>query len=170
MSLPTFEFLYTYQKQEFPEDGILLSLDPGQTTGFTVISIQNSLPVLGEYGQLDTSTPVQAAKEIHRLFDEVGPTHVVLEEYRVYGHKAKEHTGNELMTSRVIGMIEHTCVIKGIKQPHKQMASIAKQFCTDEKLKAWGYWYKGLRHARDSARHALYYLLFAHRKHLEAKE
>jgi hypothetical protein len=40
------------------------------------------------------------------------------------------------------------------------MAHQAKGFVTDEKLKAWGFYQKGVRHARDSIRHACYFLLF----------
>jgi hypothetical protein len=34
-------------------------------------------------------------------------------------------------------------------------AGLAKGFATDDKLKAWGFWQPGQRHARDAIRHAL---------------
>lgn len=42
----------------------------------------------------------------------------------------------------------------------KQMAVTAKNFCTDDKLKQWGFWQAGQKHARDSIRHGCYFLLF----------
>ena len=43
---------------------------------------------------------------------------------------------------------------------HKQMASTAKTFATDKKLREWGFWERGMRHARDAIRHGCYFLLF----------
>jgi hypothetical protein len=43
---------------------------------------------------------------------------------------------------------------------HYQMATTAKTFVTDEKLKQWGFWQEGMRHSRDAIRHGLYFLLF----------
>jgi hypothetical protein len=40
------------------------------------------------------------------------------------------------------------------------MASQAKAFVTDQKLKEWGFWKEGMRHSRDAIRHGLYFLLF----------
>lgn len=43
-----------------------------------------------------------------------------------------------------------------------QMAAQAKGFVDDDKLKAWGFWIKGKKHARDAIRHGVYYLLFTY--------
>jgi len=40
------------------------------------------------------------------------------------------------------------------------MAQHAKQWWTDEKLKRFGIYPKGLKHGRDALRHLLYYMLF----------
>jgi hypothetical protein len=62
-------------------------------------------------------------------------------------------------TIRIIGAIEYAC--SKLKIPLvKQMAHMAKGFVTDDKLKEWCLW-KGInKHARDSIRHAIYFLLF----------
>lgn len=40
-----------------------------------------------------------------------------------------------------------------------QGAGIVKTFCNDEKLKGWGFWKVGERHARDAIRHGAYFLI-----------
>ena len=39
------------------------------------------------------------------------------------------------------------------------MAQQAKGFVTDAKLKEWGMWDIGHKHARDACRHCVYYLV-----------
>lgn len=40
----------------------------------------------------------------------------------------------------------------------KQQPSEAKTTCTDDRLKQWGFWVPGSRHARDADRHAILFL------------
>lgn len=95
--------------------------------------------------------------------------HVVIEDYRVYSWKTKDHAWAGLHTSRLIGATELICYDAGLDLT-KQTAQQAKGFCTDDKLQAWGLWQEGQRHARDAIRHALYYLLFRVAKLQEAKK
>jgi hypothetical protein len=87
------------------------------------------------------------------------PTEVVMEDYRVYAHRVQQHMGSALLTPRLIGAIENMCITIGIPY-HKQMAGEAKQFVTDVKLKSWGMYPAGLKHARDAIRHGCYYIIF----------
>lgn len=41
---------------------------------------------------------------------------------------------------------------------YKQQPSEAKTTCTDDRLKQWGFWDSGSRHARDADRHALLFI------------
>jgi hypothetical protein len=97
----------------------------------------------------------------HRDFGKIDA--VVMEDYKVYSWKTKDHAFAGLHTPRLIGALELVCFDLGIPL-YKQMAVQAKGFCTDDKLQAWGLWQEGMRHARDAIRHALYYLLFTHAK------
>ena len=64
-----------------------------------------------------------------------------------------------MFTSRVIGAIELQCWF--LDWPiWKQTAQNAKKFMTDERLKEWGMWEKGKRHARDAIRHGCFWLAF----------
>jgi hypothetical protein len=93
------------------------------------------------------------------MFDTYSPTEVVMEDYKVYPHYAKQHIGSSLLTPRLIGMIETICSQRDIPY-HKQMAGEPKQFVTDSKLRAWGFYAIGLKHARDALRHGCFYILF----------
>lgn len=131
----------------------LLCLDPGETTGWAVF--EN-----GELTKQGQTRTVDDWWAIHNLVKEINPSHVVFENYRVYAHKLERHSNSEVFTLRLVGVIEYLCdVYLGIPRMD-QMAHQAKGFVTDEKLKAWGMYSKGQRHARDAVRHGVYYLLF----------
>lgn len=131
----------------------LLALDPGETIGW-------SLFVNGElqqYDQLECKYDDNVG--ILQLFKQTSPTAVVCEDYRIYAHKADTHIGNKLFTPRLIGKIEFLCEMNSLPLAF-QLAGAAKRFCTDDKLKEWGYYHKAQKHSRDSIRHGCYYLLF----------
>ncbi len=133
----------------------LLSFDPGHTTGWCHFQGVK----LMDFGQIDTTDIQKATKAIGLLFAKFQPTQLVIEDYRVYKHKTKHHAGSDLLTARVIGTLETVCALQDVPLV-KQPASIAKGFCTDKKLKDWGMWQKGMKHARDAIRHACYYIIF----------
>ena len=89
---------------------------------------------------------------------------VVMEDYKVYGWKTDQHAWAALHTPKFIGSIVALCYIHQIPY-HMQMAQQAKGFCSDEKLEGWGYYDRGMRHARDAVRHGCYYTLFNEEDH-----
>lgn len=131
----------------------LLALDPGEHTGVAVF----------KQGQLKECTQLlckdNPAQSIIEIFEMYQPTCVVCEDYRIYKHKTESHAWSDLFTPRLLGMIELLCYQQEINL-HLQMASTAKGFCTPEKLKEWGFWQKGKRHADDAIKHGAYFLLF----------
>lgn len=156
MQIPPFE---RFVKNPWP--GRLISLDPGGTTGYAIWD--NS--VLVEAGQLATHTVREAVPFLEKwlttkVYDagyHDGNTLAVMEEYRVYSWKTDDHAQSTMHTSRLIGAMESAFVRRGI--PYRmQGAGMAKPFCTDVKLKAWDFWQKGERHARDAIRHGAYFL------------
>lgn len=137
---------------EFPAR--LLCLDPGHTTGWAVFE-NGLLTASGQAATMD-----KGWSEIDNLFNDVQPTMVIYENYRVYAHKLERHSNSEVYTLRLIGVIEYLCDVKfGIPQ-YNQMAHQAKGFVTDEKLKKWGFYKRAEKHARDAMRHGCYFLLF----------
>lgn len=141
----------------------LMAIDPGLTTGFSIFDYvgevhDSSLYRLNEAGIIVVNEFTGWDPIIDKI-QQKNPSILVLEDYRIYASKSKEHTFSRVDTIRIIGAIEFVCKHDGIPLV-KQMAGMAKGFVTDEKLKEWGL-YKGInRHARDSVRHAIYFMLF----------
>ena len=142
--------------QSLYAEPVLLCFDPGHTTGWAVYVGYE----LVDSGEIDTSDMETAPHTIRDLMDTWKPSVLLLEDYRVYKWRAKHHVGSEMLTTRVIGCIETFSVIYFINHLYKQPAHTAKGFCDDAKLKEWGFYKKGERHARDAIRHGAYFLLF----------
>lgn len=148
------ELLYMKRGKDFVPPKRLLCLDPGETTGWSVFQDGK----LVDAGQAKTFE--NGWWEIHNLFKTACPTMVIYENYRVYDHKLQRHANSEVYTLRLIGVIEYLCEIVFRIPYYNQMAHQAKGFVTDDKLKQWGMYMIGLKHARDSIRHGAYFLLF----------
>ena len=133
----------------------LLSFDPGKTTGVALFKG----PHLVKGWQETTPDLPKATKTYKHLIRTHKPKIVIVEDYKVYRWKVKDHAWADLLTARLIGCLETLCIMQEIPMV-KQMAHLPKQFCTDQKLKDWGFYIKGAPHARDAIRHACYFLLF----------
>lgn len=140
---------------------VLLCLDPGHTTGFCVFR----RGILTSAGQLRTVNQDDSINwdVVRQLMDNIKPTHVVMEDYRVYSHKLERHSFSRVPTLRLIGAIDYLCWERSVPT-YYQMATQAKGFITDEKLKRWGLYDQGQRHSRDSMRHGLYFMITAYPK------
>lgn len=151
----TFQSLYNKRRcgEDIAKGTRLLALDPGETTGWAFF-VDGELTKWGQ-----APTKLEGWSAIEEVFGALKPTHVVAENYRVYEHKLKQHANSEVYTLRLIGVIDYICFKRNIPITY-QMAQSAKGFCTDSKLKTWGYWKEGMKHARDAVRHGCYYLLF----------
>jgi hypothetical protein len=144
-----------------------LAIDPGETTGVAVFD-QFKLTHCEQLNTSDMSfAPTVMQEWIHKWGrgrnkeGKVIPAQIVMEDYRVYGWKTEQHTWAALHTPRFIGGIEAICQLADPPYPFvKQMAQVAKGFCTDDKLKEWGYYDRAQRHSRDAIRHGTYYLLW----------
>lgn len=135
----------------------LLCLDPGKTTGWCLFE-DGRLTKTGHVENCFDDKNIDTTN-LYQLFEEIDPDFILYEDYKVYAHKLERHTFNPVFTLRLIGAIESYAQIKKIPS-HKQMAVTAKNFVTDDKLKQWGFWQTGMRHARDAIRHGCYFLLF----------
>lgn len=155
MTEVTFHDLVQHVGKVNPHMLAILALDPGETTGYAWFNNTD----LVESGQLGTGLIPLGVVELTALFEKCRPDVIVCEEYRVYQWRAQHHAGSTLFTARLIGVIECLAYQLGIPVI-KQSAQNAKQFCTDNKLKTWGFWIKSQKHARDAIRHATYYLIF----------
>lgn len=141
--------------------GVSLGLDPGHTTGAALIHDFRLIWAR----QLETSHVENTYDSIRDLFDEVlnvydvGSIQIACEDYKVYDWKAESHSWSKVHTIKVVGLIqflayEHRIPIK------MRMASAAKGWMTDDKLRTWGLYVEGQRHSRDAIRHAAYNAIF----------
>lgn len=142
---------------DWSQVGHVLCLDPGETTGWALFEDG----WLESVGQEPTGTePALTADFVRRMHEEVDLRHIVYEEYRIRGNKAKQHVGSEVVTIQHIGVIRATADQLGIPAT-KQAAGLAKGFADDRKLRMWGLYNTGQRHANDAVRHGVYWHLFA---------
>jgi hypothetical protein len=140
--------------------GRLLSLDPGEMTGWTVWDcIPGEDDVRIAHGQLACWPMSDFVPNFTWLLDTYQPTQVVYESYHIYDWKLDTHSFSDVPTLRIIGGME-TCLIQRSISYTYQTAQVAKGFVTDDRLKQFGYWETGLKHSRDAHRHAIYYLCF----------
>lgn len=155
----TFRKAVNHHKKVEPFVGTLLALDPGETTGWALFETN-------KYGQADL---VKCGQQKTWPFDfavgglttllESKPNSMVYETYHIYAWLLKEHEWSAVATLQIIGCAMTLCHHRNIPV-WGQSASIAKTFCTDQKLRSWGFWQDGQKHARDAIRHGCYYLLF----------
>lgn len=160
------EFIRKARPQtDWSEVGLVLCLDPGETTGWAVFS-QGHLILCDQ--EPTGSEPALMADFIEHVQSDVinsatfntGLDQIVYEEYRIRGNKAQQHIGSEVVTIQHIGAIRATADRLGIPVA-KQAAGLAKGFASDEKLRQWGLFQRGKRHANDAIRHGVYWHLFA---------
>lgn len=151
----------------------VLAIDPGEHVGMATVCvgaqpfINVDLAQISGLGTVNVNTVqgpeasiVRAAHLIEETISAQTPDIVILESYRIYSWKAKEHTWASLFTPRLIGAIEYICdrcqVVLRKQSPQQ------RTFVTDDKLKAWDLYDAsvGIHHARDALRHAIVHLLF----------
>lgn len=151
----------------------VIGLDPGETTGVCLFDNKRFLnkhptispssvrtPSISQF-QKNTSIiewGVDAYNEL--IADELRDTVVVIESYRIYSWRTKQHTWAPLLTPRLIGCAETLCRLKGVPLV-QQSAQVGKGFVTDDRLKAWGLYIPGKPHAMDATRHVCQFLLFS---------
>lgn len=134
----------------------ILAFDPGHTTGWALFELGTLL----ESGQIDTTSISACLESAQPLFHLYNPEVVVMEDYRIYKWRQKQHVGSEMLTVQIIGCLQTLAIQDFVNHIVKQPASVAKGFCDDKKLKEWDYWQTGQRHARDAIRHGCYFILF----------
>lgn len=152
--IPFNQLLIKRRGDNFEAPKRLLCLDPGETTGWAIYE-DAKLSAAGH-----AMTKAEGWECIDRLFTDTQPMVVLYENYRVYQHKLERHSNSEVYTLRLVGVIEYLCDVKWQIPYFNQMAYEHKGFVTDEKLKDWGMYKTGYKHARDAIRMGAYFLLF----------
>lgn len=146
------QLVKSQRKEEIPS--AVLALDPGETTGWAFFN-KAVLKATGELKATDIGTVVP---QLENLFKLLQPQVLVVEDYRIYSWKTKQHAFSDVFTLRLIGCIE-TLAVQNQIPLYKQSAQVAKNFCTDSKLQEWDIYVTG-NHIRDAVRHGAYFLIF----------
>jgi len=165
-SFDTFRTASNRAKGVVPFEGTLLSLDPGETTGYAIFVATKDSAQLFEAGQLKTWPLDDCIAALDTLLDKAFPTRqstnlALFESYNVYAHKLEQHTHSSVPTVQIIGSLK-TLLILRKQRWITQTAQVGKGFAKDEKLQKWGFYLEGKKHARDATRHGCYFLLFGH--------
>jgi hypothetical protein len=139
--------------------GKLLAVDPGETTGISLLDVHYDQIELMTQAQIPTWPLEGGAQQINTLFATFLPTFVVYEAYHVYSWRLEEHTFSEIPTIQIIGAFKYAAILRGI--PYKrQTAQVGKAFFKDDLLRKLDMYYEGQPHARDSLRHAAQHIVF----------
>lgn len=138
---------------------VVISFDPGETTGIAVIQTPMKLvyetEANSEHDVMSYLRLVHAAAHDPKMNM---PMHVVYEQFRVAPTVAQRLSWNKLPAPRVIGVIEQFCQEHQI--PLYTYSPFQKKFYDDRKLRQLGMYFADHKHARDAIRHALYHLTF----------
>lgn len=146
----------------------VLALDPGECSGYCIIQWDHMRQIkpredlascIITHGQIASRDLVKQHQELERLITTYNPDIIVYEKFLLYGHKAAAQIGSDMYTPQVVGQIKVLCA-KYNKREISNSAQNAKLFYTDKKLKEHNMWQVGMKHCRDSIRHALYAIDF----------
>jgi len=125
----------------------ILAIDPGETNGWAVLDNTEGTVVTNE---------LSGWKDLEMLLDQVKPTHIVAEAFRLYPGKAAVMGGSNLQTVRTLGVLQFLAWRREI--PYKeQSAADAKFIRLSESARLETC--KGSLHKADALRHAFLFLI-----------
>jgi RNAse (barnase) inhibitor barstar len=127
----------------------LIALDPGVTTGYVI----EQTDVL-EHGQCKPDAVWDLLDDLTR------PLVIVCESFQY----RRQQLNAVLTPVEVIGVVKEYVRQHPDVELHFQTPAMAKSYWNDQRLKMYGLWFTGEQHARDAARHILYYKYFGHGK------
>lgn len=132
-------------------DTLVIGIDPGMTTGICVYD--------GSRADLVQCTPGLVIPIVSSLFAPIDQPVVLAVEKFVVGPRASRLSDPKAAqtTRNLIGALAELPRIHGEQvRVVQRSASDVKPWATDVRLKAAGIWTKGMPHAHDAARHALF--------------
>ena len=130
-----------------------ISFDPGGTTGVAIKYDTGKIEVrqLGPYKHHET---------LWRVLEKKNPVGIVYERFVYQRRELSSGVSLNLQACEYIGVIELWASMHGIN-PVQQGASEVKKFCTEDKMKVWGFDLPhAQRHAKDALRHLVFYETF----------
>jgi hypothetical protein len=156
--LPAFyKLVHQLRRNDFC--GRLIAIDPGETTGVTIIDCTPTNIHLFAQLQIGSWPLEKSLNDFVALFATTKPSQMVYESYHIYKWRLAEHTFSEVPTLQIIGVLKAIAILESVPYT-SQTAQAGKAFFTDKRLKDLKLYFEGAPHARDSLRHALQYIAF----------
>jgi hypothetical protein len=139
------------------------------TSGYAISLDGNAAHKLGDIKASDYKTRQEYWFAHKELIEKQFPDYVVIESYRLFGHKSKEQIGSSLETPQMIGYLEMVCYELNIPT-FLQDPSTKSRHADDVLVKSGVIEKKGNKHyyrgeltnlhQRDALRHELYFKKF----------
>ena len=130
---------------------ILLSLDPGVTTGYCLARMNTNVCELA-YNEAQ----LQPA-DLLLMLQDLDPLAVIYEDFQ-YRNRARN--GLELFSVQLIGVVNAYAALNPHCHVKKQQPAQGKGHYNDDALRRHDLYQRGTVHGRDAARHMLHYMTF----------
>ncbi len=136
---------------------IILTVDPGKTTGWAQFDTSSCNPPLAWQSPanefLDTWVPYIDAWRDSGWSD--GGVRVVVEKFIITIETAKKTQGDEHWSIEQMGVLRHHARWAGVQFDGGQTLSNAQKFAPNDRLRQIGWYVPGKGHANDALRHLL---------------
>lgn len=140
-----------------PKTTTLTAFDPGETTGFAIVLVQDGACVVDALGTWKGLTALTVF--FGKLEERCTPELFIIEDYRIYPHKARAHVGARPYALCELGRLQlYAHLLRA--QVAYQMASSAKQRWPKQRvLRHYPEHHEALRnpHILNALQHALTY-------------
>lgn len=132
------------------EPFVILSIDPGGTTGYAIGEVIDN-----SFRFVDCGEAKLSPADLFGLCECLGPLYVVAEsfEFRQQKHRIVLDSRN------LLGVLELWTTLRN-RHFCTQSAATGKAYFTDDKLKQGNVYKIGAQHARDATRHLLHFVTF----------
>jgi hypothetical protein len=131
----------------------VIAIDPGVTTGYARGKISEGHLYYFPFQILDD------VDDLWRRLVETNPRHIIIEDFEF--RQGKQRTGLNLFPIQLIGVARLYSLIGNLQcAVHIQKASFGKQYYSDNILKNYGFYKRGIPHAMDASRHLLQWFTF----------
>jgi hypothetical protein len=130
---------------------IVLALDPGGTTGYTICEVLD-----GEISKIESGQAKLSEADLWSMLESIKPSYVVAEAFE---YRQDQRDGLVLTSRNLLGV---SALWAELRDAHyrTQSAAQGKAFFSNSKLRSLEMYIPGKEHARDSLRHLLTFLAF----------
>lgn len=152
-----------------PEQYIVVSIDPGGTTGWSVLCVHpEAMTGDPDFRVLDNVLWWTAGQFTGKQDDQIDAVVALVESWP--SARLVTEDFNIRQQNVLLDPCEINAAVRWATRPRywvKQHSALAMSTVTDDRQKAWGFWIPGKEHARDAVKHGITFL--KRRKEAEVK-